>query len=125
MYRVFFVPLLSYLLFWSHTCYADNHWTILPTECVAQVDQPNCTMEVQLSYGSLTDKEYCIALGNEHLGCWATSGLPRKLTVTLLASTPLVLKNKGRSVIASQTLSVKYLRPKTLRRRVRNPWSIF
>ncbi|NVK55932.1 MAG: DUF3019 domain-containing protein [Alteromonadaceae bacterium] len=105
---------------------ADNHtFSVSPSECVAAEKGDVCTMSLALDYPLLAPGDYCVLLNDTSLGCWQYTNLPESLDVELQSESVLTLVDENSTFRTSALLKLRYRSATMLRRRVRNPWSLF
>ncbi|MGB0213882.1 MAG: DUF3019 domain-containing protein [Alteromonas oceani] len=104
----------------------DDAFSATPSECIAAEQGDECVMSVSLNYPPLLNDKYCLTLnGGEPLGCWPHNGMPDAMKVTLKEESELSLMRKQNTHHGSVILTLRYRSAAKLRRRVRNPWSLF
>ena len=103
----------------------DDAFSATPSECIAAEKGDECVMSVTLHYPPLPNDRYCLTLNSEPLGCWAHSAMPGEVTVTLEEESKLSLERESKTYQATVILTLRYRSASKLRRRVKNPWSLF
>tara|TARA_B100000408_G_scaffold120386_1_gene99697 strand:- start:80 stop:409 length:330 start_codon:yes stop_codon:yes gene_type:complete len=103
----------------------DDAFSATPSECIAAEKGDECVMSVTLHYPPLPDDKYCLRLNREPLGCWPYSAMPGAVKVTLKEESELSLVRESNTYQASVILTLRYRSASMLRRRVKNPWSLF
>jgi len=103
----------------------DDAFSVTPSECIAAEQGDECVMSVTLHYPPLPNDRYCLTLNSEPLGCWPHSAMPGTVKVTLKEESELSLVRESNTYQASVILTLRYRSASMLRRRVKNPWSLF
>lgn len=122
-----YLLLLPILCCFYTVCAAQtpNQFNVTPSQCVASEQGELCQLTVSLHYPQLANKEYCLKLDEESQGCWHKSELPLSMNISIIEPTSLTLSDKQGDFSVSVMLNIKYRNAGNLRRRVRNPWSVF
>lgn len=116
--------LLSGLLH-LHVKANENTFSATPSECVTTKKGALCVMTVALTYPPLTADQYCLMLNRQQQGCWLRGRMPDAIKVELKQDSTLSLISKADDYHESVLLTLRYRSASMLRRRVKNPWSLF
>lgn len=123
--RLFCLLLLTLSTILAPVEAVENEFAATPSECIATEKGDLCVMAVALTYPALRAGEYCLTLNDESLGCWPHSTMPGTVKITLKEESELRLVSESPVYHASVILTLRYRSASMLRRRVRNPWSLF
>ena len=100
-----------------------------PEICITSADKKSCDIEVTLEWGELTNKTICIISDYKDLKKWcSTSPNIHALTVNISADRDIqfvMIDKDTHETIAGVKLKVTPASPPQVRRRYRNPWSLF
>ncbi|WP_158966385.1 DUF3019 domain-containing protein [Paraglaciecola sp. L3A3] len=100
-------------------------WTVQPNVCIAKSVGDSCQITITITAHNIPSGEHCLYLDNQQISCISASVFKQKAQISLVHNTRLELKNQKQETILSKQLSIKYQDAPPLRRRIRNPWSLF
>lgn len=100
-------------------------WTIQPNVCIAENAGEQCQIILNINTQNIPEGVHCLFLDSRQLACAEQGSFPDNIKIILKQNTLLELKNRQNHTLLSQTLSIKYQQRPPMRRRIRNPWSIF
>lgn len=120
---IFFSLLLCSTVHASYSEFTDL--SIVPNECIVAEKGQTCSIELAITYPTLTSKIYCLAIDEQSLGCWPSSLLPTSLTIQLSQDSTFTLIDQESNKSSSVDLKIKFRKASMARRRIRNPWSLF
>lgn len=127
MKRLLYMPrmVILSLLFCSHFAAALPAWYVRPTVCISDGADSLCKMAIELSFEGLDDQQHCIYLDDQLVTCWIGGRDLKPIQVALRQDSELRLTDARGDVLLRQPITVKSRQTKPLRRRVRQPWSVF
>ncbi|WP_371411725.1 DUF3019 domain-containing protein [Shewanella halifaxensis] len=100
-----------------------------PEICITSADERSCDIEVTLEWQTLTNRTICIISDYKDLKKWCgTSPDIHDLTVNISAERDIqfvMIDKDTHETIAGVKLKVTPASPPQVRRRYRNPWSLF
>lgn len=100
-----------------------------PEICITSADERSCDIEVTLEWQALTNRAICIISDYKDLKQWcSTSPDIHALTVNISAERDIqfvMIDKDTHETIAGVKLKVTPASPPQVRRRYRNPWSLF
>lgn len=100
-----------------------------PEICITSADERSCDIEVTLEWQTLTNRTVCIISDYKDLKKWcSTSPDIHDLTVNISAERDIqfvMIDKDTHETIAGVKLKVTPASPPQVRRRYRNPWSLF
>jgi hypothetical protein len=82
-------------------------------------------MQLQVTVKNINEPKYCLFQDDKLLGCWEKHQLAITVPVIVTQRTVISLRNMLGHTLLTQTLSVKARRERKLRRRIKQPWSLF
>ncbi|MDC8831589.1 DUF3019 domain-containing protein [Alteromonas gilva] len=103
----------------------DVSFSVSPSECITAEKGDVCAMSLSIVYPRLSPGDYCVILNDTSLGCWQYANLPESLDVKIETESVLSLVDEDNTFRTSTLLKLRYRSATMLRRRVRNPWSLF
>lgn len=104
---------------------AEPEFAVTPSECIAAEKGQPCELEIHFTYPRLDNKDYCLFVNEQRQGCWRPNKLPTTMSLSVSQTSKLTLSDKQGEFSVSTMLNIKYRSSRALRRRVRNPWSVF
>ncbi|GIU41615.1 DUF3019 domain-containing protein [Shewanella sairae] len=135
--KLLFLPLLLSLLL-SASAIAENtteepvpepKLTLSPEICITSADQETCDIEVTLNWQAETNKTVCIISDYKDLNKWCSSSPNiHSFSVNISATRDIqfvMIDKDTHETIAGVKLKVTQASPPQVRRRYRNPWSLF
>lgn len=118
--------LLLSLSFISQSLLANSpEWQVLPKVCLVDVFNQECQMQLQITVKNIQQPSYCLFQDDKLLGCWKSDHTSITVPITFTQRTVLSLRNLQGQTKLEQTLTVKARRERKLRRRIKQPWSLF
>jgi hypothetical protein len=112
-----------------HASYSEltelSELSVVPNECIVAEKGQTCSLELAITYPTLTSKIYCLAIDEQSLGCWPSALLPTSLTIKLSQDSTFTLIDQESNKSSSVDLKIKFRKASMARRRIRNPWSLF
>lgn len=103
----------------------EASWKVLPKVCLVDSFSQQCKMQLSISLSAISSDDYCIFQDQNLLGCWPAKQQQMTLEIIFVQETVLSLRNKKGVTLLEQTLLVKARREPKLRRRIKQPWSLF
>lgn len=100
-------------------------WKINPKVCLASEMVDQCEMILKISFADLPAGEYCLYQDDVKIECFAMRNPPSQQKISYRQTTQLSLRNEAGTELLSQRLTVKARQRQAVKRRVRQPWSLF
>lgn len=114
------------LIFFSQSVLADSpEWQVLPQICLVDSFSEECSMQLQITVKNIHEPKYCLFQDEKLLGCWDIAQRSITVPVIITQRTVISLRNLQGQTLLKQILSVKARRERKLRRRIKQPWSLF
>lgn len=114
------------LLFASQPASAISpSWIINPKVCLASEIADQCEMLLKITFADLPAGEYCLFQDGIEIKCFAMQKAPSQQKIRYRETTSLSLRDEYGIELLHQKLSVKARQRQTVKRRVRQPWSLF
>lgn len=127
MIRIFIALLISLIV--SHvvsgTESQSRTWEIKPSVCVTALPEQVCEMQISMILPQQLQGQHCLFSNDEEVICWQQPPLEYAFTLALSEDAQLELRDASRGAVFTQLLQVKARNRGRLRRRIRQPWSIF
>lgn len=130
MYNKIPILLLVISLIYPQVAIAKSEqWEVSPSTCVVDKSGEFCRLEILLSIPTsfsetIATSPLCFNLGEQQLTCLAQKQHSILLNVEFNESSELRVLS-GNEMLFSQLIEIQALTPKTKRRRVKSPWSLF
>ncbi|MDU0353889.1 DUF3019 domain-containing protein [Paraglaciecola aquimarina] len=100
-------------------------WTVQPSVCITNSIGSSCQLTIKITTQNLPANKHCIFLDGQQIQCSINGYSGQNVTLNIKQAARLELRNHNQQTVLTQTLSIKYQNVPTMRRRIRNPWSIF
>lgn len=100
-------------------------WRIEPRVCVASTLSDACEMIINVTLEGLPPGNYCLFQDDIELGCWQANVKISDQKLRYNHRTMISLRNQNGTALLEQQLVVKARQSNNVRRRIRQPWSLF
>lgn len=100
-------------------------WEVNPKVCLTNKLSDSCKMLLHIALSDLPTGNYCLYQDDRLLRCFRLESDYLEQNISYQEKTLLSLKNEAGQALLSQQLVVKARQNQTVKRRVRQPWSLF
>lgn len=100
-------------------------WKVNPKVCLIKSLSETCNMLLQIALSDLPSGKYCLYQNDRKLRCFEVDDTYFEQTVSYNDNALLSLRDQSGKALLSQQLTVKARQNQTVKRRVRQPWSLF
>lgn len=101
------------------------NWLIQPSVCITNDLGDECRFRLSITTENIPKGNLCLYLNQVIISCSQRGFKNEEVLILIKNNAVLELKDHNQRTLLSEKLLIKYQKVPTLRRRIRNPWSLF